>query len=56
MSKEHSCTEELQDKMNWDDCNTVVVCPVCNKEYEVLWDEVWDGEEEWGWFYLDESD
>lgn len=48
-----NCEDLLRDEMKFDNICEILICPECKKKYQLFYDEYWDGEEEYGWFYLE---
>lgn len=46
------CGEEVAE-VNFDNLGEEVTCPNCKSEFCISWDESWEGENEYGWFYLE---
>ena len=51
----NDCCYDLTDKYyEYEYIGEKVTCSKCGKKYEITYDEMWDGEEEWSMFGLEE--
>ena len=50
----HNCDYEFVGVDDFDSLFITVECPVCGSKYSIEYDEIWTGEDEYQYFYLEQ--